>query len=178
MLLIWINGAYGAGKTSVARALRRRLPGALLLDPEQIGFLLRRITPIPAGGDFQDLPLWRRLTIETAAGLAEAGAPLIVPMTLARRGYLDEILGGLHERGVDVRHFTLTASPRTLRFRLLKRLAWPASLRWTLAQIDRCTAELAKPDYSEHIPTDGRRIAEIAEEIWLKLPAHPRHNGP
>jgi 2-phosphoglycerate kinase len=42
-MVIWINGAFGVGKTSVAFALRGQLPSSRLLNPEDIGFVLRRV---------------------------------------------------------------------------------------------------------------------------------------
>lgn len=168
-MLIWINGAYGAGKTSVGRALAKRLPGARIFDPEKIGFLLTKIEPLPRGGDFQDLPLWRKLTVETAAGLARDERPLIVPMTLATPGYFDDIMEALYRLGIDLRHFTLVASDRTIRLRLLRRLARPAATRWTLAQVERCTGELAKPRYAVHISTEGRGARSVAGEIAATL---------
>src|SRR4051812_37324803 len=59
-VVIWINGAFGAGKTKTARGLVAMRPRAWLFDPEQIGFMLRSLWP-GAGGDFQDLPIWRAL---------------------------------------------------------------------------------------------------------------------
>src|SRR5690348_7546872 len=44
-MVIWINGAFGVGKTTVARALHERWPDAVVFDPEQLGFVLRRIVP-------------------------------------------------------------------------------------------------------------------------------------
>ena len=44
-MIIMINGAFGAGKTSVANELLRRLDGAMLFDPEVVGFMLRHIIP-------------------------------------------------------------------------------------------------------------------------------------
>ena len=41
-MLLWINGAFGAGKTQAAYALARRLPRAFVCDPEQLGFGLSR----------------------------------------------------------------------------------------------------------------------------------------
>lgn len=83
-MLVWIDGAFGVGKTTVAKALARRWPAALTFDPEQLGFMLRRIVPPDLRTrDFQDMQLWRQLVRQTAAGLIEHyERPLIVPMAL------------------------------------------------------------------------------------------------
>ena len=39
----------------LAEELSRRLPEAVLFDPEYVGYLLRHWVPAPTG-DFQDLP--------------------------------------------------------------------------------------------------------------------------
>lgn len=168
--LVWLNGAFGAGKTSVARELASRWPEARLFDPEEIGFLLRRVVPTEPSGDFQDLPLWRRLTVATALGLLhDYRRPLIVPMTLVDPRYFSEIIGGLRSSGVEVHHFALLASAATLRRRLRWRWSRPSSRRWALAQIDRCSAALSAPELGQHIPTDGRTIGDIADEILQRL---------
>src|SRR4051794_34779588 len=143
-MLIWINGAFGAGKTSVARRIAALRPDALLFDPEQIGFLLRRMLPGEGLSDFQDRPLWRRLTLLMLAEAdASAKGPVIVPMTLANPAYFDERVGGLRGSGVALHHFPLTATAATLRRRLRRRLDWPASRRWALARTEACAAALA-----------------------------------
>ena len=88
-VVVRINGAFGVGKTSVAKALVRQWDGAVLFDPEQIGALLRRTIPRDRHtDDYQDFPLWRRLTMETVSGLAtECGRPIVVPMTLTNDAY-------------------------------------------------------------------------------------------
>jgi hypothetical protein len=67
-MIIWINGAFGAGKTTLAEELSRRLPEAVLFDPEYVGYMLRYWVPVPTG-DFQDLPSWRELVVATALSL-------------------------------------------------------------------------------------------------------------
>ena len=101
-MIIWINGAFGAGKTTLAEELSRRLPEAVLFDPEYVGYLLRHWVPVPTG-DFQDLPSWREL-------VHHAGT-LIAPMTLINDNYLAEILDGLRVGGEEVLHVFLDLDP-------------------------------------------------------------------
>lgn len=69
-MIIWINGAFGSGKTALAEELHRRIPDALPFDPEYVGYILIKWAPPADSGDFQDIPLWRKLAAEFAAGLA------------------------------------------------------------------------------------------------------------
>lgn len=172
-MVIWINGAFGAGKTKVARRLVASLPGAWLFDPELIGFMLRSLWPRGAFADFQDLPIWRELTIATLAAAAERHPDrvAVVPMTLVNKAYFREIMDGLAARGVEVRHFTLLASPSTLRRRIGWRIDRPASRRWALAQVERCASGLADPLFAIHLPTDGRRVPDIAQDIRGRIGA-------
>ena len=57
-MIIWLNGAFGAGKTQTAYELRRRLPGSYVYDPENAGFFIRDNLPPGLGlDDFQDFPM-------------------------------------------------------------------------------------------------------------------------
>lgn len=63
-MVIWINGAFGAGKSHTAYELVRRTEGTALVDPELIGFGLQRRLPRPLRADFQDLASWRSGVVE------------------------------------------------------------------------------------------------------------------
>ncbi|OIJ68552.1 NUDIX hydrolase [Streptomyces mangrovisoli] len=125
MVIVWINGAFGAGKSTTARELIELIPNSTLLDPEVIGAALTHLLPakrLAEVGDFQDLPIWRRLVIDTAAAmLAELGGTLVVPMTLLRQDYRDEIFGGLAARRIAVRHLLLAPAETILRERIAAR---------------------------------------------------------
>ncbi|MEU3790278.1 NUDIX hydrolase [Streptomyces fructofermentans] len=124
-MIVWINGAFGAGKTTTARELIDLIPNSTLFDPELIGAGLTRLLPakrLAEVGDFQDLPIWRRLVVDTAAAmLAELGGVLVVPMTLLRQDYRDEIFGGLASRRIAVSHVLLAPAETILRKRIADR---------------------------------------------------------
>jgi uridine kinase len=54
-LIIWLNGAFGSGKTTLTGELHRRIPDAVVFDPEDVGYVLMQAVPAPTG-DFHDLP--------------------------------------------------------------------------------------------------------------------------
>ncbi len=56
-MIIWINGPFGAGKTTLAERLRDRRSKSLIFDPEEIGFVVKETVPMPASGDYQGSPL-------------------------------------------------------------------------------------------------------------------------
>ncbi|MFD5785719.1 AAA family ATPase [Streptomyces sp. NPDC127037] len=149
-MIIWINGAFGSGKTTLVTELHRRLPDALLFDPEDIGFVLRGIVEVPEG-DFQNIPLWRTQVASMAQGLVEGyGRPVLAPMTLVRRDYADEIFGALEEAAVPVHHFFLDVPAAVLEHRLDHRVVAPddperdeAARRWTKERIPECVAAVA-----------------------------------
>ena len=165
--VVWLNGAFGVGKTTVARALASRLPDALILDPEDIGRMLRKIVPEALRtSDFQDIPSWRRLTVATIESLLrDQPGPLVVPMTVVDPVYFDETVGRLRRVGITVHHFTLVAGPKTIRRRVLWRLSAPWDTWWALRRVQHCTRALRSPLFATHVDTENRSVADIAASI-------------
>ena len=117
-MILWLHGAFGAGKSSVAAELRARRPQLVPYDPEVLGHLLVRALPVPTG-DFQDLPEWRELVATTGAVLDAGGRrQLLTPMTLLREQYAREVLTGLADRGVRVHSVLLDVADDELRRRI------------------------------------------------------------
>lgn len=121
-MIVWLNGACGAGKTTVAQQLVHVLPGSMLFDAEAVGAGLCDMLPKERLGevdDYRELASWRRLVADTAAALLlEVPGPLIVPATLLRQEWRDEIFGALAARRIAVRHFLLHADETVLRARI------------------------------------------------------------
>ncbi|MFG2343442.1 NUDIX hydrolase [Streptomyces phaeochromogenes] len=162
-MIVWINGAFGAGKTTTARELIDLIPNSTLFDPELIGAGLTQLLPakrLAEVGDFQDLPIWRRLVVDTAAAmLAELGGVLVVPMTLLRQDYRDEIFGGLASRRIAVRHVLLAPAETILRERIADREVPP----------DLPDGEIRVRQWSyDHIEPYHAALAG-----WLTADAHP-----
>ncbi|MFJ8750366.1 NUDIX domain-containing protein [Streptomyces sp. NPDC102441] len=124
-MIVWINGAFGAGKTSAAYELIDLIPNCTFYDPEVTGAQLHHLLPpkkLAEVADFQDLPIWRRLVVDTAAAvLAETPGVLVVPMTLLRQEHRDEMFGGLASRRIPVRHVLLAPEETILRQRIAGR---------------------------------------------------------
>lgn len=163
-MIIWLNGAFGAGKTQTAYALRRRLPGSCVFDPENAGrFLRANLPPALRPADFQDLPLWRALTVDMLRFLAERHAgDVIVPMTITSRAYYDEVIGQLSEE-YDVRHLILCAERETLKRRLASRLEGRRS--WAALQMDRCLRAFEEDITEQRLHTDGLSVGQVVERV-------------
>jgi hypothetical protein len=140
-VIVWVNGAFGAGKSTTAALLRDTLPKAHLYDPEYIGYVLMRFVPKKVD-DFQDLALWRDLTVRTLGGLARAyGGTWVVPMTLLDAGYRAQIHGGLRANGHTVCQFVLTLPDADLHKRIDGDDASGAGARaWRHDHVERAAA--------------------------------------
>lgn len=166
-MIVWVNGAFGVGKSHTAAELVRRVPGAVLSDPEPVGFSLHRMQPKPLRTDFQDIAGWRVAIREVIAGVDGDGRwpVVVVPMTIIDETYFDQTVGWLRQHGHDVRHVALLASRDTIRRRLRSRLSNIVTDAWALAQIDRCVAALDAPLFATQVPTDGLGLDEVVEEV-------------
>ncbi|MBO3742624.1 AAA family ATPase [Actinoplanes flavus] len=168
-MIVWINGAFGAGKTTTASLLAERLDGAKLFDPEYVGYMLMPFLTSPTG-DFQDLPLWRHLVIETMTGLAEQYPhPWIAPMSLLNASYRAEILDGIRDRGIEVHEFILTVPEDRLRARIDADEVDVKARRWRQDHVGQALITFATLTGATFI--DGTPPADqVADAVLRRLP--------
>jgi len=170
-VIVWINGGFGAGKTTLAEELHRRLPDAVVYDPEDVGLMLWKW--MRPNGDFQHLPSWRELVVATALSLRRHHADtLIVPMSLIRDGYRAEILGGLADAGEQVLHVFLETDAGVLRERLNARVTHPgtdwdqAARQFGMTGVAEMVAAAARqPGGTLLLRSDRLTPAELADKV-------------
>lgn len=176
-MIVWINGAFGAGKTQAAYELQRRLQNAYVYDPENVGFFLRK--NLPAGlctEDFQDYPMWRTFNLEMLDYIARGfDGTVIVPMTITNPQYYEEIIEKLSQNH-PVKHIILCARRETLLKRLASRLE--GSRSWAAQQIDRCIQAFDTDITEQKLDTDDLSVEQVAAQIaaisGLPLPKDSR----
>ncbi|MFI5857391.1 AAA family ATPase [Streptomyces parvulus] len=127
-MIVWINGAFGGGKSTLAAGLADTLDGAVVADPEAVGDLLRctlsghRLRP----RDYQDLPPWQEVTRTLVASLHRfTGGPVVVPMSVLDRERARTLLGSLRADGLRLTHLILHTSPDQLHARIAASCEFP-----------------------------------------------------
>ena len=137
-MIIWLNGPFGVGKTTLANLLHQEIPNSILYDPELLGdFFQENLPKAVCPEDFQDYPIWRQTTVQIIRDLAtKTGQVIIVPMTVFKKEYYQEIIEqGLIE-DMYVQHNILVAEKETILDRLNKRTQ--ENNNWALKHLDNC----------------------------------------
>ena len=172
-MIVLLNGSFGVGKTTVARLMVARLPRAILFDPELIGFVLQRITRVE---DFQDLRLWRRLTILGLRITRMFFRNVIVPMAISNPAYLEELRAGLLRFEPRVLHYCLIAPLDVIHERLRPRRVDARGAAWQQRRAAECCVAHAAPEFAVHVPAHDRNAAAIADELVSYTRDHAAHS--
>lgn len=173
-MIIMINGAFGVGKTSVAEALNKRLSNSMLYDPEEVGYMLRNILTekimesAEDTDDFQDLKLWKTLTVEVAKQLIlKYERDLIIPITIHDKDRFQYIYNGFRNLDQQTYHFCLLATEETIHERLLERGEKEGD--WCFQQTKKCIEGYKDMAFEEFVETDGIDVSEIVTSIRKKM---------
>ncbi|MCZ4100488.1 ATP-binding protein [Streptomyces sp. So13.3] len=175
-MIIWLNGTFGAGKTTTSKELAAMVPNARIFDSEQVGYMLRHVLESVPVKDFQDWRPWRALVVETATQiLGYVGGVLVVPQSVLVEQYWTELSAGFAAAGIPVRHFVLHTDQDTLTRRIESDTVETGARQWRL---DHLTAyESARPWLSRtaetidttNLPPD--RVAHaIASAVQPQIP--------
>ena len=168
-MIIWLNGPFGVGKTTLANLLHQEIPDSILYNPEHLGDFFQEILPkAVCPEDFQDYPIWRQTTVQIIRDLAtKTGQVIIVPMTVFKKEYCQEIIEqGLIE-DMCVQHYILVAEKETILDRLNKRTQ--ENNNWALKHLDNCLQAFEDQIPGRKIETDSLTVDELAEIVLRDL---------
>ena len=172
-MVIWISGAYGVGKSTVAEILSERLDNAMVFDAEEVGNAVRGNYPgEPYGVIFEDYPLWADFCVRLIEDIhGRFSGNILVPMTLLRKDSYAKIIDRLADDGVDTRFVVLEASYSGIRSRILAR--GEDEDCWCMQNIGVAREGAHSIEFGIHIDTDNRTAAEIAELILTHIQTAP-----
>lgn len=157
-MILWINGPYGVGKSTLAEALHKVLPDSFMFDAEQVGNAIRDNMPDAFYHEtFEEYALWREACVRQLAEIGRSYAGhVLVPMTLMRPESMD-IFEQLKATDAEVYHVILKADATLIHRRILER--GEDADCWCARQTARCLAA------QENMPCDLRLPAEDQPEI-------------
>ncbi|MGA5558866.1 AAA family ATPase [Streptomyces lavendulocolor] len=172
-MIIWLNGTFGAGKTTTSKELVALLPDARVFDSETVGFMLRNVLNSVPVKDFQEWPPWRGLVVETASQVLDfVGGVLVIPQSVLVEQYWGEIHAGLTKAGIPVRHFVLHTDPDTLAHRIESDMVETGARQWRLDHIPRYQDALTwLGRKAELIDTTHLSPPQVAQTIAARVPS-------
>jgi dephospho-CoA kinase len=172
-MVIFINGSFGIGKTTVARLLSEQLDNSVVFDPEPVGVAfshLALLVPLrQRTDDFQDLVSWRRISIRAIRIALRFRKTVIVPMTFSNAAYLGEFLSHFRSHGVPALHFCLTAPHRIVLGRLRGREGHRGPTQWQLRRSAECCDAHSAAEFAEHLATADHSALDLADQIVERI---------
>lgn len=168
--VVWINGAFGVGKTTVANLLRDAVPGTVIVDPEEVGSLLRMtLQPVVPVHDFQEWGAWRDLVGATVTSVARelplgSRGLVVVPQTITEETYWAQIIEGLGEV-IELIPVSLRVEESEHRRRAEGDTEEPGALRWRLAKFGRFEDTTWIDKSFTVLDTTGRSPEDTVDEL-------------
>jgi len=168
-MFVLLNGSFGIGKTTTAKALSARFGSSTIYDPEPLGIAMQRISAYirPQGriSDFQELKSWRRLISWSARRRHRRFDPVIVPMAFSNLYYFEELAVALSETA-PVHKLCLVAPLQVVRERLEKRAKTEGTAvdDWAVRRAEECCHAHQSPAFGH--PIDATvSTAEIVQAV-------------
>lgn len=162
-MVIWINGAYGSGKSSLAKKIKELNSNFIIFDAEEVGNAIRNnMEEVDYKIEFPEYPIWREFVVKLIIEIKKISKKnILVPMTILNKNYMDEIKEELENYGVDFVTFILDVNEDDITKRLINREEEENS--WCSKQTLRCIKLLPT---TSGIHLDGSKsIIELSNQI-------------
>ena len=165
-MVVWINGPYGVGKSTLAEKLHERDPESFIFDAEAVGNAVRDNLPraLYNGAVFEAYPLWFSFCAELLRKISAGfGGHVYVPMTLVYKDSFARIAQPLAESGVAAKHILLVSTHEIVHDRILARGEDEGC--WCMENIDLCLKNQREFDDVIRIESTGKTADELADEV-------------
>ncbi|MEI4362563.1 AAA family ATPase [Streptococcus suis] len=149
-MIIWLNGPFGVGKTTLANILHKRIENSYLYDSELLGdFLQHQLPQTVCPEDFQDYSVWRQSTYK-----------IVFDLTAKQ-----EIIQQLIKDKIPLEHYILLADKTTILERLDNRVT--EDNIWAKKHLDVCLKAFESHIPGQRLNTDSLKPEEVAKEILM-----------
>lgn len=171
MVIAYINGGFGVGKTTVAELLVAELQPAMLFDPEQVGSILTEtLFRIDPRDDFQAYPAWIDLFDAFLRELHASypAAAIVVPMSILDANKRLHALRRMQRIDREFYDFTLVADVEELTRRIFERPLEASSRAWCLQHVHEAPS-VASFEGTYVIDTTRLTPREVAASILATI---------
>jgi broad-specificity NMP kinase len=121
--IIWLDGTFGVGKTTVSRALNKKIPEFKILDSDEYFQMFSKKNPLAAafGGALPQnkesfIQYFRKIIDEE---IANGTTNLIVVMAVTFEESREGLLNYFKDKGVEIAHIILQANKDVLQDRIM-----------------------------------------------------------
>ena len=169
-MIVWIDGPYGVGKSTLAEKLQELEPHSFLFDAEEVGNAVRENTPreLFCGYIFENYPLWFDFCVELLKDISRRyDGTIYVPMTLILPDSFGKFARPLRRAGIEIEHILLESSHEIVRDRILQRGEDEGC--WCMEQIDLCLERQRRFENVIRIPSFGQSPEELAAVVQAAL---------
>ena len=169
-MIIWIDGAYGVGKSTLAEKLHALLPNSFIFDAENVGNAVRDNMPqsVYYSETFEGYPLWFHVCNELLTELNDRlDGVILVPMTLMRQESFARFAEPLRGQGVEIVHVLLESSREIIHDRILER--GENEDCWCMRNIDECLSAQQRFEDVIRVQSVGQTADELAKEVVQRL---------
>lgn len=164
-MIIWISGAYGVGKSTLAEALVNKMENAMVFDAEEVGNAVRENYPDePYGVIYEDYPLWCDFNYMLLKDIHNTfHRNILVPMTLVRQNSYSKIIERLMNDGIETKLIILEGTYQSIHDRILAR--GENEDCWCMENIEMSSNGSKEITGGYHISTDSKSVDELARIV-------------
>lgn len=164
-MIIWISGAYGVGKSTLAEALVNKIENAMLFDAEEVGNAVRENYPDePYGVIYEDYPLWCDFSYMLLKDIHSTfHRNILVPMTLVRQNSYSKIIERLMNDGIETKLIILEGTYQSIHDRILTR--GEDEDCWCMQNIEMSSNGSKEITGGYHISTDNKSVDELVRIV-------------